>query len=151
MSKYGKNGTAWSKAVSVKPVEVVDKIVVSDDFRDDMSDLDRDIFRLECSIKAGMNVKVKGVYYGKKRGIVKTGRKELWWHEKGAFGNGVSDLEKERRELIKMVGVSLELKGCEVKKEVWLKKDVKLKRVKMRYDIKAGRLFKKRVISFVYK
>jgi hypothetical protein len=107
MSKYGKNGTAWNKAVSVKPV-IVDKIVaISDDFRDDLSELDRDIFRLECSIKTGMNVKVKGVYYGKKRGIVRTGRKELWWRDKGAFGNGVSDLEKDRRQLIKLIALKI--------------------------------------------
>lgn len=106
MSKYGKNGTAWSKAVSVKPV-VVDKIVISNDFRNDLSELDRDIFRLECSIKARMNVKVKGVYYGKKRGIVRTGRKELYWNVKGAFGNGISELEKERRELIRLIALKI--------------------------------------------
>ncbi len=97
------NGKEW---VSVKPVKV-DKIVISDDFRDDLSDLDRDIFRLECSIKASMNVKVKGVWYGKKRGIVRTGRKELWWREKGAFGNGISEVEKERRELIKLIALKI--------------------------------------------
>lgn len=107
MSKYGKNGTAWSKAVSVKSVMVVNEVVIDSDFRNDLSALDRDIFRLECSIKAGMNVKVKGVYYGKKRGIVRTGRKELWWRDKGAFGNGVSDLEKERRELIKLIALKI--------------------------------------------
>jgi hypothetical protein len=106
MSKYGKNGTAWNKAVSVKPV-IVDKIVISNDFRDDLSDLDRDIFKLECSVKKGMNVKVKGVYYGKKRGIVRTGRKELWWHEKGAFGKGISDLEKDRRELVRLIALKI--------------------------------------------
>lgn len=107
MSKYGKNGTAWNKAVSVKAVEVVNKIVIDNDFRNDLNDLDRDIFRLECKIKTGMNVKVKGVYYGKKRGIVRTGRKELWWRDK-AFGNKVSDLEKERRELIKLIGLKID-------------------------------------------
>jgi hypothetical protein len=107
MSKYGKNGTAWNKVVSVEPVQVVDKIVISDDFRDDLSNLDRDIFRLECKIKASMNVKVKGVYYGKKRGIVRTGRRELWWREVGAFGKGVSDLEKERRELVRLIALKI--------------------------------------------
>lgn len=98
------NGKEWVKN---KDVAVVDKIVISNDFRNDMSELDRDIFRLECKIKAGMNVKVKGVYYGKKRGIVRTGRKELWWRDKGAFGKGVSDLEKERRELIKLIALKI--------------------------------------------
>jgi hypothetical protein len=107
MSKYGKNGTAWNKAVSVERVEVVDKIVISDDFRNDLSELDRDIFRLECKIKAGMNVKIKGIYYGEKRGIVRTGRKELWWRETGAFGNGISDLEKERRQLVKLIALKI--------------------------------------------
>ena len=115
MSKYGKNGTAWNKAVSVKPVKVVDKVVIDSDFRNDLSDLDRDIFRLECSIKARMNVKVKGVYYGKKRGIVRTGRKELWWRDKGAFGRGISVVEEERRELIKLIALKLD-NGKPVKK-----------------------------------
>lgn len=106
MSKYGKNGTAWNKAVSVKPV-VVDKVVIDSDFRNDLNALDRDIFRLECSIKAGMNVKVKGEYYGKKRGIVRTGRKELWWRATGMFGKGISEVEKERRELIKLIALKI--------------------------------------------
>lgn len=106
MSKYGKNGTAWNKAVCVEHV-VVDKVVIDDDFRNDLSDLDRDIFRLECSIKARMNTKVKGVYYGKKRGIVRTGRKELWWREKGKYNKGISEVEKERRELIRLIALKI--------------------------------------------
>ena len=108
MSKYGKNGTAWNKVVKVEAVKVIDKIVISNDFRDDLSDLDRDIFRLECSIKAKMKVKVKGVYYGKKRGIVRTGRKELYWNVKGMYGNGISEVEKDRCELIKLIGLKLD-------------------------------------------
>jgi len=106
MSKYGKNGTAWNKAVSVKPV-VVDKVVIDSDFRNDLNELDRDIFRLECSIKARMRAKVKGEYYGKKRGIVRTGRKELYWNVKGAFGNGISEVEKERRELVRLIALKI--------------------------------------------
>jgi hypothetical protein len=107
MSKYGKNGTAWNKAVSIKPMEIVDKIVIDTDFRSDLSELDREIFKLECSIRASMNTKIKGHYYGKKRGIVRTGRKELWWHEQGAFGHGVSGVEEKRRELIKLIALKI--------------------------------------------
>ena len=108
MSKYGKKGTAWNKAAKVEPVKVEAKTVISNDFRADLSALDRGIFRLECKIKAGMNTKVKGVWYGKKRGIVRTGRKELWWRrEASVFGNGVSEVEKERRELIKLIALKI--------------------------------------------
>lgn len=115
MSKYGKNGTAWKKAVCVECEKVVDKIVIDDDFRNDMSELDREIFRLECSVKARMNTKVKGVYYGKKRGIVRTGRKELYWNINGAFGKGISEVEKDRRELMRLIALKTD-DGKPVKK-----------------------------------
>lgn len=107
MSKYGKNGTAWKKAVCVEREKVVDKVEIDDDFRNDLCELDREIFRLECSVKARMNTKVKGVYYGKKRGIVRTGRKELYWNIKGMCGNGISELEKDRRELVRLIALKI--------------------------------------------
>lgn len=106
------NGKEWVKN---KEVVVVDKVVIDNDFRNDLSELDMDIFRLECSVNAKTNVKVNGVYYGKKRGIVRTGRKELYWNAKGAYGKGISEVEKERRELIKLIALKID-DGKPVKK-----------------------------------
>jgi hypothetical protein len=98
------NGKEWVKD---RLVEVVDKIEIDSDFRNDLNELDLKIFKLECSVKSKMNVKVKGKYYGKKRGIVRTGRKELWWRQKGMFGKGVSEVEKERRELVRLIALKI--------------------------------------------
>lgn len=107
MSKYGKNGTAWKKSADKVKIEIDVSIKIDDDFRNDLNELDREIYRLENSVKARMNTKVKGKYYGKKRGIVRTGRKELWWNTTGMLGKGVSEVEKDRRKLVKLIALKI--------------------------------------------
>ena len=94
----------------VVPVEKLEVVSMDNDYRKDMSELEKAIFKLENDFNAlKRGVKVKGKYYGKKRGIVRTGIKEDWWMVKGAFGSGISDCEKIRQELVRLQ--ALKMKG----------------------------------------
>lgn len=94
----------------VVPVEKLEVVSKDNDYRKDMNELDKAIFKLENEFNAlKRGVKVKGKYYGKKRGIVRTGHKEDWWKIKGAFGKGISECEKIRQELVKLQ--ALKMKG----------------------------------------
>lgn len=94
----------------VVPVEKLEVANMDNDYRKDMSELDRAIFKLENDFNAlKRGVKVKGKYYGKKHGIIRTGRKEDWWMITGGYGKGISKCEKIRQELVRLQ--ALKIKG----------------------------------------